>query len=425
MQPEAAVWPRQYAEHAVILAACQEGLAAACWRRVQSAWFQQRVTQRAWRQLTTWQAAGEAWDFARLVAALGADGADLMTYVPWMGEYGITAEQAVAALATWAARDTLQVLWRQALARSQEDPEAALAWLAEASTQAVAQDGARVVQTAADLAKAHYHALQAREAAQAPTSWPYGLGPMDDHTLGVSPGQLVLIAGRPAQGKSALAMNLTRRWCQRGIGVAYASLEMPGLKCMSRWLAMETGYHALFLEKGTITDDATQQRYAAAVGRVGLWPLRLRDDPLDLPELIAWGRQEARAGTRIVVVDHAGLVDVPPRTREEVEAHRVGRLAKALKRVAMESGLGVVALVQLNRLPDREDREPQLSDLRDSGEWEASADVVWMVRKAGDDAMDVWLRKNRDGAADVQFRLTWERASQRLESRPYVAAGSR
>ena len=128
-------------------------------------------------------------------------------------------------------------------------------------------------------------------------------------------------------------------------------------------------------------------------------------------------RQAVRQqGIRAAVVDYAGLLGNEPLYRGESTAAQVGRIAKTLKNLAMELDIPVVALVQINRdVEKRSDRVPTIADLRDSGDWEANADVIWLlVHGEREDELTALLGKNRDGQANVSIRMGWQKKSARI-----------
>jgi len=195
---------------------------------------------------------------------------------------------------------------------------------------------------------------------------------------------------------------------------------MSAKKCTARWCAMLSGLNSQFLQRGTIQQAPHWQALSLAIGQFGAWPLHLFAGSLSLSELVTIGRQ-TRATSQIeaMVVDYAALVDNAPIYAGESQASQVGRVAKAMKNLATALGIPVVTLVQLNRESEhRVDQIPKLSDLRDTGDWEAHADVVWLLHRerAEHERLSVILAKNRDGQAEETFDLAWDAPRNLLRS---------
>lgn len=212
----------------------------------------------------------------------------------------------------------------------------------------------------------------------APRGAPTGLADLDAIIGGLKPGLLYLIAGRPAMGKSVLGLQIAERVVSAGGTAAYFTAEMPNAEQVERLVANVGRIDLGALQTGALDDDHWG-RMTSAVTRLSesrLW-LDETGSPL-LSDLLAKARRlKRREGTvGLVVADHAGLVEAGGENRQQAQSV----VARALKGLAKELACPVVALVQLSRrLEERVDKRPILSDLRDSGEWEQSADVVAMI----------------------------------------------
>lgn len=212
----------------------------------------------------------------------------------------------------------------------------------------------------------------------APRGAPTGLADLDAIIGGLKPGLLYLIAGRPAMGKSVLGLQIAERVVSAGGTAAYFTAEMPNAEQVERLVANVGRIDLGALQTGALDDDHWG-RMTSAVTRLSesrLW-LDETGSPL-LSDLLAKARRlKRREGTvGLVVADHAGLVEAVGENRQQAQSV----VARALKGLAKELACPVVALVQLSRrLEERVDKRPILSDLRDSGEWEQSADVVAMI----------------------------------------------
>ena len=402
---------RCWLEAAVVLLAARDGSRPP---GVQADWFHHPLTRAAWTRLSEAEAAGQPVDLA--VVLLDPEAGALLPLVPQVGQYFATAQGAAEALGRWVRREQLAVACRQALqALATGDDAGAERLLAQATAAGPAPGAWMPAKTAALRLWELYEARQtAPDAGRLRYGWPQ----WDSLTEGLQPGELVVIAARAGIGKTLVAGNLTRHWARQGVGVAYLSLEMLGPRLLARWLAMETGLDALQLARNLPQGPREWDAVTRAFGRVAAWPVWIWTRPVTLSGAVAAIRQAVRQhGARVAIVDYAGLIQLEPLTRDEPVAYQVGRLARALRRVGQEEGIPVLALVQLNRaLEGRTNKVPTLADLRDSGEWEAAADAVWLLYRDPErpQALQCLLAKNRDGAAQVTTTLAWDPRSCRL-----------
>lgn len=244
-----------------------------------------------------------------------------------------------------------------------------------------------------------------------------GFVDLDKLIGGFRPGQLVLLAGRTSQGKSTWATNLAVDLaCRREKPVALMSLEMSQFEVastvMSLWAKVPPS--AMNDPKTADVEALTLLRDAAMHSEgVPLW--LTCHAGLSLSDLRAEARRYRQEhGIVLLVVDYLGLVGVP----HERGRHREGEVAeisRALKAIAGELGIVVLALTQLNRGPDSDQREPRLSDLRESGSQEQDADMVLFLHRPHgadptDNAVKLIVAKNRTGpTGDVAlvFRKAW------------------
>lgn len=231
-----------------------------------------------------------------------------------------------------------------------------------------------------------------------------GLESMDRITGGLKPGELTILAARPGLGKSLLA-----GWCalwNAGIGspAGVCSLEMGRAVLENRWLAMMIGIDSRRIGAMDVSPSEVEALDAAAI-RLSALPLIVDDTAsMSIMQVRASARRMvASTGIRLLIVDYLGLMhsDVRPSSRTE----EVTWISKALKGLARELEIPVLAVSQLNRESERRsDRKPQLSDLRDSGSIEQDADVVIFIDRPGmrEEAKDPGLAnldiaKNRNG----------------------------
>lgn len=196
---------------------------------------------------------------------------------------------------------------------------------------------------------------------------------------GLSRGDLVLLAGRPGMGKSALGFSLLARLAQRtGSRAVLFSLEMGITQVLARMLAASSGVPLARQDDGRLA-PSQEEPFGRAVGTLGQTQIVLDDTArLSISTLRSRVRRLAseQAGLGLVVVDHVQLLSGNSRNRVE----EIGEISRGLKAIAREHNVAVVAVAQLSRaVEQRTDKIPQLSDLRESGTLEQDADVVLML----------------------------------------------
>lgn len=242
-----------------------------------------------------------------------------------------------------------------------------------------------------------------------------GIAALDKKLGLLMPGNFVVIAARPSMGKTALGLSVARNVAGMRIGVLFHTMEMSEQEIMQRLIARETGISTERQQKG----DLNAQDFDAVVAAgsaIKALPLLVDDSgALTVPVLRARAlRALRRHGIRLLVVDYLGLMrPVRERMNKTVE---VGEISNGLKALAKELKIPIVALVQLNRaLESRDDKRPQLSDLRDSGEIEQDADVVGFLYRD-----EYYLvrgePKQRDNETIEHFNLRWENWDKKLEA---------
>jgi replicative DNA helicase len=206
---------------------------------------------------------------------------------------------------------------------------------------------------------------------------PSGLLDLDDLTSGFQDGDLVIIAGRPGMGKTALALSLLRNAALEGnVGVGMFSLEMANHQLAMRLLCAEARVDSHFVRTGNLP-KTHWKNLSLAVGSLAEAPIYLDDTPaLTVLELRAKARRlKAEHNIGMIVVDYLQLMQGPKGV--ESRQQEISVISRSLKALAKELEIPVVALSQLSRaVEQRADKQPQLSDLRESGAIEQDADVV-------------------------------------------------
>jgi replicative DNA helicase len=225
---------------------------------------------------------------------------------------------------------------------------------------------------------------------------PTGFASLDHLTNGLHPGQMIIVAARPAIGKSTLALDFARSAAiHNRMSTAIFSLEMGATEIMMRLLSAETGVSLQNIRTGNLDDS--WDRLSAVTGRLSSAPLFIDDSPnLTMMEIRAKARRlKQRHDLKMVIIDYIQLMS----SGRKVESRQleVSEFSRQIKLMAKELDIPVVAISQLNRgTEQRSDKKPMLSDLRESGSLEQDADVVILLHR--EDAYDP---KNRPGEADL------------------------
>ncbi len=231
-------------------------------------------------------------------------------------------------------------------------------------------------------------AVEEIEAAEATsgglTGVPTGFRELDALTNGLHPGQLIIIAARPALGKSTLALDICRSAAiSAGKSTVFFSLEMGRAEIAMRLLSAETAVPLQAMRSGSL-DSSNWRRLAATRARVNDAPFFIDDSPnMTLVEIRAKCRRlKQQHDLQLVVIDYLQLMTSGKRV--ESRQQEVSEFSRALKLLAKELQVPVIALSQLNRGPEqRVDKKPAISDLRESGSLEQDADMVILLHREG------------------------------------------
>lgn len=211
---------------------------------------------------------------------------------------------------------------------------------------------------------------------------PTGFTELDELTNGLHPGQMIIIAARPAIGKSTLGLDIARAAAiKHDMPTIIFSLEMGKSEIAMRLLSAEASVPLQHMRKGTVhQNDWTT--IAQTRGRINDAPLYIDDSPnMTLVEIRAKCRRlKQRIGLKMVIIDYLQLMTSGKKV--ESRQQEVSEFSRALKLLAKELEVPVIAISQLNRGPEqRADKKPQLSDLRESGSIEQDADMVILLHR--------------------------------------------
>lgn len=290
-----------------------------------------------------------------------------------------------------------------ALLQGRDDPAERLAQAADTAWAALGSHTAAAV-------SAEFAGRQALLAARhGPAAWlKSGLPALDDALRVLGPGHLLVIGGRPGDGKSALAVQIAAATAAAGRGVALVSLEMSAQAIALRLLAQQARVdHTRLVDQALSATD--QALVDSALSGVAGWPLALVDQPRLTPgQLRGVVARERRArGCDVLIVDYLQIVSAPAHLGLRTDYDRVTYVSEALQALARDTGVLVVACAQLRR-PERgaEGLRPTLEELRSSGAIEQDADAVLLLHHDRPGHAELGLAKHRHGptgAVGVQW----------------------
>ena len=369
-----------------------------------------------------------------------------------LGGPAYLARLAGAAISAFAARDSAQMIYDLAVRREliqvgrsiadkaakidvDSEPkdqiveaEQALYALAEqGTTDQGFQSFLRAVTDAVNVANAAYQ----REGGLAGVST--GLIDLDKKLGGLHKSDLLILAGRPSMGKTSLATNIAfnvAKAYKKGIlpdgtegavdggVVGFYSLEMSAEQLAARILSEAAEVPSEQIRRGDMT-EAEFRRFVDAAKSLEACPLFIDDTPaLPIAQLAARARRLKRNhGLDVLMVDYLQLVRGTGRSENRV--NEISEITMGLKAIAKELNIPVVALSQLSRqVESREDKRPQLSDLRESGSIEQDADVVMFVFRE-----EYYKEREKPGDHEMEKMAAWQEEMERLHGKAEVVIG--
>ncbi len=361
------------------------------------------------------------------------------------------ARLAGAAAASGAARDYAQLIYDLAVRRdlirlgreiadraARVDPDsepkeqivAAEQALYKLGEQGVAERGfqsfLQAVKSAVDVANAAYQ----RDGGLAGLST--GLADLDKKLGGLHPSDLIILAGRPSMGKTSLATNIAfniAKAYRRGLRpdgtegtvnggvVGFFSLEMSAEQLAARILSEASEVPSEQIRRGALS-EAEFRRFVEAAKALQTCPLYIDDTPaLPIAQVAARARRLKRTqGLDVMIVDYLQLLRG---TAKENRVQEVSEITQGLKAIAKELNIPVVALSQLSRqVESRDDKRPQLSDLRESGSIEQDADVVMFVFRE-----EYYREREKPGDHDLEAMAKWQALMEKVHGKAEVIIG--
>ncbi len=258
-----------------------------------------------------------------------------------------------------------------------------------------------------------------------------GLTDLDEKLGGLQKSDLIIVAGRPGMGKTSLATNIAFHVARHfrtetddthgertadGGRVAFFSLEMSSEQLATRILSEQSRVSSSAIRKGTI-DEEDFRRFAKAVTDLQNIPLYIDETGgISIATLASRARRLKRTagGLDLIVVDYLQLA-VGAGKRSDNRVLEVGEITQGLKTLAKELNVPVIALSQLSRaVEQREDKRPNLSDLRESGSIEQDADVVMFVYR------EAYYVNNREPTEDTPEHDAWQQEMERVQGKAEV-----
>ena len=207
-----------------------------------------------------------------------------------------------------------------------------------------------------------------------------GFEELDKTLSGFQKSNLVIVGARPSMGKTSLALDFARHAARAGVATGIFSLEMSREEVIDRLVAAEGDAHLWKLRTGNLHDEHEMNMVRVAISKLEDYPIYIDDTPApNILQMRAMARRlQMQHGLGLLIVDYLQLI--APRNSREGMVQPVTEISRGLKTIARELQIPVIALSQLTRAVDqRDNRTPQLHDLRESGSIEQDADVVMFI----------------------------------------------
>ena len=242
---------------------------------------------------------------------------------------------------------------------------------------------------------------------------------LDETISGLRKGELIIVAGRPSMGKTALALNMLYNLAKGGVEVALFSLEMDAISIATRLIALDSKV-PIWQVRG-VDNREVREKCLESFAYLSSFPIYINDNPLVEPTQIR-GILRRHKNVQAIAVDHIQQMRLK---KSENKVLEVTEIARELKSIAREFNIPVIAISQLSRgVESRENKRPQLSDLRESGAIEQEADVVLLLyrddyykKDKGEEKevnIEVEVAKNRNGAVRV-VNLSFNKETNKFE----------
>ena len=250
---------------------------------------------------------------------------------------------------------------------------------------------------------------------EAITGVPTGFDELDKLTSGWQKSDLIILAARPGMGKTAFVLSLALNAAMSGRGVAIFSLEMANLQLVQRLISSEADIDSRKLRNGQLSQDEWL-RLNASIDKMAETPIYIDDTPgINVFELRAKCRRlKQNHQIEMIVIDYLQLMTGAPNSKKGNREQEISSISRALKGLAKELNVPVIALSQLSRSVETRggSKRPVLSDLRESGAIEQDADIVSFIYRPGyyemeedadvpQDLAEIIIAKHRNGSLDT------------------------
>lgn len=247
-----------------------------------------------------------------------------------------------------------------------------------------------------------------------------GFAELNRLTTGFNAGELIIIGARPSMGKTTFVLNMVQKFLSTGKGVAFFSLEMPSEHLMLRMLSSATSIHLQDLRIGNLSDEQWRDLSASADHIAKQWLFIDDNSHLTITQLRSKMRKLKIRYPEVsaVVVDYLQLMSGSKSGGGEGKRQEeISEISRGLKILAREMQIPVIALSQLNRgLENRDDKRPQLSDLRESGAIEQDADVILFLYR------DDVYRKKEEKAKEEKAKKEGVKYTSQYQDKPIEKA---
>ena len=261
--------------------------------------------------------------------------------------------------------------------------------------------------TANSLVKQAIDSIKALKDKEGLSGIPSGFTKLDELTGGWQNSDLIIIAARPAMGKTAFILSMARNIAvQHKIPLALFSLEMASVQLITRMISSETGISSEKLRKGTLTDDEWQRLFNN-VSELENAPLYIDETPsLSIFDFRAKARRLVmQHDVKIIMVDYLQLMTAGGGKGSGNREQEISMISRSLKAIAKELNIPVIALSQLSRSVETRsatNKRPQLSDLRESGAIEQDADIVSFIYRPEYYKLPIWDNDPEDAQTSTE-----------------------
>lgn len=224
---------------------------------------------------------------------------------------------------------------------------------------------------------------------------------------GFQKSNLIILAARPAVGKTTLALNIAENVARNGGSVLFFSLEMSAIELALRILSSISGINSQLIRKGEIPDSKKKNDILHALQDMDNMKITIVDKSHVTPFQIRMiSRQvafENQGELDLIVVDYLQLLNMPSSQKYDGRVQEVSQISRSLKSLARELDVPLLAISQLSRESEKQRRAPKLSDLRESGSLEQDADVVMFIHRKESDEISI------DGTTDATLEIAKQR----------------